>query len=97
MSFYRALADAFNAGNASTTQFPDHVCLRCQQPMMYKGPHAIRTGGLSQGWGFAADLFLGARDEVAINQALEKNIVVHVFMCSLCGSLDLINDPQKGF
>ena len=95
MSFYRALADAFN-GN-TTSQWPDHLCLRCQQPMMYKGPHAMRTGGLSQGWGVAVDMLLGARDEVALNQMMEKNVLVHVFLCLQCGSLDLINDPAKGF
>ncbi len=98
MSFFRHLESALAGGSAANAnQAPDHMCARCQVAMTYKGPHALRTGGLNRGWGVAADVFLGARDETAIDQMMEKNVVVHVFVCSECGSIDFVNDPRRGF
>jgi hypothetical protein len=96
MSFFRALESALGGGNVGGAM-PEHHCARCQIAMQYKGPHALRTGGLNRGWGVAADVFLGAGDEVAVDQLMEKNVIVHVFVCPECGALDLVNDPRRGF
>lgn len=53
--------------------------------------------GLNKGWGVAADLFWGAQDEAALNQLMEKNVLTHVFVCPQCGSVEIVNDPQRGF
>ncbi|CAB1128443.1 conserved protein of unknown function [Candidatus Hydrogenisulfobacillus filiaventi] len=97
MSFFRALEQALSGGGAAPDRLPDHACARCQVAMEYKGPHALRTGGLNRGWGVAADVLLGAGDETALNELMEKNVVVHVFVCPQCGALDLVNDPRRGF
>lgn len=90
-----------SSGNVSPqgnpSQLPDHPCHQCNIPMSYHGAHALRTGGLSKGFGLAADLFLGGGDEGFINTAMEKNVVLHVFVCGSCGRLEFINDPQRGF
>ena len=76
---------------------PDHSCERCNTPMAYQGAHAIRTGGLSKGWGIAADFVLGGHDEEYINTAMERNVILHVFVCQSCGKVEFVNDPRKGF
>ncbi|WP_219930630.1 hypothetical protein [Sulfoacidibacillus thermotolerans] len=78
-------------------QMPDHICHACHVPMNYHGAHALRTGGLSRGFGLAADFLLGGQDEELINTAMEKNVVLHVFVCQNCGRVEFINDPRKGF
>lgn len=85
-----------NFANAQP-QMPDHHCSTCNIPMNYHGAHALRTGGLSRGFGLAADLVLGGQDEDMFNTAMEKNVVLHVFVCQNCGRLEFINDPRKGF
>lgn len=100
MSFFRALESMVSGGGqmgGAPSQMPDHPCARCQIAMTYHGPHALRTGGMNRGWGVAADVLLGARDEAAINQMMEKNVLIHVFVCSQCGSIEFVNDPQRGF
>ncbi|RIV23110.1 hypothetical protein D2Q93_08210 [Alicyclobacillaceae bacterium I2511] len=76
---------------------PDHLCHQCHIPMQYHGAHTLRTGGLSRGTGFVTDLLLGGRDEEYLNTAMEKNVVLHVFVCNDCGRVELINDPHRGF
>ncbi|PSR22555.1 MAG: hypothetical protein C7B45_06415 [Sulfobacillus acidophilus] len=97
MSFFKRLEEMADGGTASSTNMPDHVCNRCNQPMTYRGTHALRTGGLNRGWGVAADMVLGARDEAAIDQITEKNVILHVFVCPQCGLVEFVNDPRRGF
>lgn len=108
MSFFRELESMMTGGQANSygmgapqggpaPQMPDHPCARCQVPMNYGGPRSLRTGGMNRGWGVAADMFLGAGDETAINQMMEQNVLVHVFVCPQCGAIEFVNDPRRGF
>jgi hypothetical protein len=76
---------------------PDHNCASCNTAMSYRGAHAIRTGGLSRGFGIATDLLFGAGDEELFNSATERQVVLHVFCCQSCGRLEFVNDPRRGF
>ncbi|SMC05033.1 hypothetical protein SAMN00768000_1987 [Sulfobacillus thermosulfidooxidans DSM 9293] len=96
MGFFKSLRNAME-GTSSAQNLPDHMCQSCQIAMEYRGPHALRTGGLNRGWGVAADVLLGARDEAFFDQLTEKNIIVHVFVCPDCGRIEMINDPRRGF
>ena len=98
MGFFRRIEEELTNGvSASPQGMPDRTCIRCNQPMQYRGPHALRTGGMNKGWGVAADLFLGAQDETALNQLMEKNVLTHIFVCPQCGAVEVVNDPQRGF
>ncbi len=98
VSFFRELQSRMSGGQSGDLgQMPDHACFRCQIPMTYHGPHSLRTGGMNRGWGVAADVLLGARDEAGINQMMEKNVLTHVFVCGQCGTIEFVNDPQRGF
>ncbi len=96
MSFFKSLQNMVDGGQ-QPAQMPDHQCNACQTAMDYRGPHAIRTGGMNRGWGVAADVLLGARDETFFDQMTERNVMVHVFVCSHCGRIEMVNDPHRGF
>ncbi len=95
MSFFKSLKNMSEGQSAQN--MPDHLCQSCNVAMQYHGPHGLRTGGMNRGWGVAADMFLGARDETMFDQMTEKNVIVHVFVCPECGRLEFINDPRRGF
>lgn len=97
MGFFDSLRRAAEGISQDGQYNNDHHCARCQVTMQYHGAHAIRTGGLSRGAGFVTDMLLGGRDEEFLNTAMERNIAVHVFVCPQCGSIDFVNDPQRGF
>ncbi len=65
--------------------------------MEYRGLHTIRTGGRQRGFGGCADLLLGSGLDSVLNQATERNVLVHVRVCPNCGEVPLINDRQRGF
>lgn len=90
---------AYQAGYdpSQANQMPDHLCHPCGTAMSYRGAHAIRTGGMTRGYGIAADLFLGSSTEELLNTATERNVIVHVFACPQCGRIEFVNDPRKGF
>ncbi|MCY0881263.1 MAG: hypothetical protein OWS74_04640 [Firmicutes bacterium] len=90
------LSGTGNAGGPGDMGSP-RECSQCHQTQEYIGAHALRTGGLQRGWGVAADVVLGAGMDDLLNQATEKNVVVHVFVCPACGHLELVNDPRHGF
>ncbi len=99
MSFFKNLEDRVQGmGNSQPApQLPPHRCAGCQTEMEYRGPHTIRTGGLQRGFGVGADLLLGAGLDNLVNQATERNVLMHVMVCSNCGEVAFINDPQRGF
>ncbi len=65
--------------------------------MECRGPHTRRTGGPQRGFGLGADMLLGAGLDNLLNQATERNIVMHVMVCPNCGAVTFINEPQRGF
>lgn len=97
MGFFRRIEEELTNSGAGGQTVPNRVCVRCNQGMTYRGPHALRTGGMNQGWGVAADVFFGAQDETLINQMMEKNVLTHIFVCPQCGAVEVVNDPQRGF
>lgn len=96
MSFFKSLQNMVDGGE-QPAKMPDHQCNACQTSMDYRGPHAIRTGGMNRGWGVAADVLLGARDEALFDQMTERNVLVHIFACPHCGRIEMVNDPKRGF
>jgi DNA polymerase III alpha subunit (gram-positive type) len=99
VSFFKNL-ESMAQGMGSTqpeAELPPHSCAGCQTQMEYRGPHTIRTGGLQRGFGVGADLLLGSGLDNLLNQATERNVLVHVMVCPNCGEVALINDPQRGF
>lgn len=99
MSFFKNLEDMAEGmgGNQSDAQLPPRHCAACQTQMEYRGAHTIRTGGLQRGFGIGADMILGAGLDNLINQATERNVVLHIMVCPQCGEVAFINDPQRGF
>ena len=97
MGFFDGLRRAAEGLGHDELQDTQHICVRCNVPMGYRGAHAIRTGGLSKGAGLITDFIFGGRDEEFINTAMERNVAVHVFVCEQCGQIEFVNDPQHGF
>ncbi|MCY0897016.1 MAG: hypothetical protein OWS03_12160 [Alicyclobacillaceae bacterium] len=104
MSFFKALkrvpeslsGSGHDMSGAAKEPLPEHECDHCHVAMEYKGPHAIRTGGLSRKFGLVGDVVLGV-GETIISNVLERNVAVHVFVCQECGRIEMINDPKHGF
>lgn len=99
LSFFKNLEEMAQGmgSNQAAPQLPPHSCAGCQTQMDYRGAHTLRTGGLQRGFGIGADMILGAGLDNLINQATERNVVVHVMVCPNCGEVSFINDPQRGF
>lgn len=104
MSFYHALkrvpdglsSSGKELGTKGAEPIPQHYCNQCNIEMEYKGPHALRTGGLSRKFGLIGEVVLGVAETI-VNTVLERNVAVHVFVCPECGRLEIINDPKHGF
>ncbi|SRR5579875_664981 len=98
MSFFRRLEEmASGTAGASQATLPPHPCANCRTEMQYRGPQAIRTGGVTRGVGLGLDLLLGGGGDDFFNQAIERNVVVHVLVCPSCGEVAFVNDPRRGF
>ncbi len=97
MGILSTLRSELSSG-AEQPQVPQLACLRCPGvTMVYRGAKSLRVGGLNGTLGAVGDLMFGARDEEALNQALEKKHVIHVFVCPDCGEISMLNDPKHGF
>lgn len=83
--------------NQPLAELPHHRCAGCQTQMECRGPHTRRTGGPQRGFGLGADMLLRAGLDNLLNQATERNIVMHVMVCPNCGAVTFINEPQRGF
>jgi hypothetical protein len=97
MGFFSHLEQMASGTADAATPPPPHNCGSCRSSMAYRGPHALRTGGLQRGIGVGADLLFGAGADDLFNQATERNVVVHVMVCPNCGEIAFINDPRRGF
>ncbi|MDA8394006.1 MAG: hypothetical protein M0T72_01990, partial [Candidatus Dormibacteraeota bacterium] len=50
---------------------------------------------LQRGFGAGADTLLGSGLDNFLNQAAERNVLVHVMVYPKCGEVALINYPQR--
>ncbi len=96
MSFLKFPQNMVDGGEQPAAK-SDHQCNACQTAMVYRRPHAVRIKGMNRGWGVAADILLGTRDEALFDQMTGRNVLVHVFACPHCGRIEMVNDPKRGF